>query len=245
MSKQPEMISVSVGQRDNSRADKADKILAILKDYLGDDLTRYTCLDVGCSAGAITHHLANKFRFTVGFDLDRLAIQEASANFQRDILSFGIANGALLPLSDSCVDVVICAQVYEHAADQQSLADEIWRVLRPGGVCFFSGPNRLAVMEEHYWLPFLSWLPRPLANWYMRTTKKGNVYDINPLYYWQIQDLWRKFDRYDYTPIMIKFPSKFSLNETLGLHWVSRLPLQFLAVLAVFFPNYNWILVKR
>ncbi len=63
------------------------------------------------------------------------------------------------PLEDESCDLVICAQVYEHVPDDRRLAEEVYRVLKPGGVVFFSGPNWLFPIEGHYHLPFLHWLP--------------------------------------------------------------------------------------
>jgi SAM-dependent methyltransferase len=161
------------------RERKADKILAILQDFLGANLERYTCLDVGCSRGIISATLAPHFKLMVGVDVDRPAVRLAAAakSTARNAAAgpfFAIGSGHSLPFDGGSFDVVVCAQVYEHVTDQPALAREVERVLRPGGICFFSGPNRLAVVEEHYWLPFLSWLPRPLASAYMRLFKRGD-----------------------------------------------------------------------
>jgi SAM-dependent methyltransferase len=148
-------------------------------------------------------------------------------------------------MPDASVDIVVCAQVYEHTADAPALVREVWRVLRTGGVCFFSGPNRLAIVEEHYWLPFLSWLPQRLADRYMRLFKRGERYDIDPLFYWQIRHLWGGFVIFDYTVPMLRHPDRFGLSERLGrLRWLSRLPAWLFRLLMPLLPNYNWILVK-
>ena len=125
------------------------------------------------------------------------------------------------------------------------LADEVWRVLRPGGVCFFSGPNRLALMEEHYWLPLLSWLPRPAAHLYMRAFKRGRWYDAYPRFYWQIRSLWRAFTIHDYTLPMLREPERFAVDRRFGkIAWIGRLPARLLGSLAFLVPNFNWVLVK-
>jgi SAM-dependent methyltransferase len=135
--------------------------------------------------------------------------------------------------------------VYEHVSDQQLLADEIYRVLKPGGVVFFSGPNRLAVIEDHYGLPFLSWLSLPLANAYLRITGKGNCYEENPLTLNQLKSLWRRFEVEDLTITMIQQPAVFGLErEMRGVRWISAIPRPILALLRPFFPNFNWLLRK-
>jgi len=228
-----------------SRSCKSEKVLAVLHDFLGVDLSTYTCLDIGCSQGGITHQITPHFRWTIGIDPDQGAIQDAVRSSHSENIGFAIASGYLLPFPEHSFDVVICAQVYEHVLDQPGLAREIWRVLRPGAICFFSGPNRLAFMEEHYWLPLLSWPPRPLSNLYMRLFQRGNFYDAYPLFYWQIRDLWRSFIINDYTLTLIHEPHRFATGSRLGkFAWVSRLPTWLLRMFTPLYPNYNWILVK-
>lgn len=230
---------------DPSRPLKAQKILSILQDFLGPALQTSRGLDIGCADGAITRELVSHFLYLVGSDVDRIAIDKAGT-VDLPILSFIVSDGSQLAIADGSVDVVICAQVYEHAENQQGLVDEIWRILRPGGVCFFSGPNRLAIMEEHYWLPFLSWLPRPLSNIYMRIMKRGPEYDIKPMYWWQTSKLWQRFEQYDYIEKILKNPQKFSMEKTIGslVPILRHLPAIFFGGVKFFVPNYNWILVK-
>lgn len=225
------------------REKKAEKILAILRDFLGD-LSGLKCLDVGCGQGVITAKLAEEFGFVVGMDLKRSEFHKAWCKEQQTNLQFIYADGCHLPFRTGHFDVVVCAQVYEHVRNQRMLASEIWRVLRSGGVCFFSGPNRWALIEEHYWLPFLSWLPAPLSDRYVRLLRGQPRYDVWPLSFWQLQSMWHKFLIYDYTISLLKSPERFGLSEK-ALHILRYVPTRVLSLLLPFVPNYNWILVKR
>lgn len=237
---------MSHSHRYDTRQAKSEKILAVLRQQFGADLSALHCLDVGCAIGVITAGAAPSFRFTVGIDLDLPAIQQAAAHYSSPALQFAMASGHAIPFPDNSFDVIICAQVYEHSTDQPALAAEIYRVLRPDGACFFSGPNRLWILEEHYWLPFLSWLPHPLADRYMRLFKRGPVYDAYPRTYWTIRKLWRRFQINDYTAHIIRNPQQYNLQRGLGrLSFLGRLPLGLLNLMKPFFPNYNWILVKQ
>lgn len=232
--------------RYDTRASKSEKILAILRAHLGQDLSNLTCLDVGCSNGAISVRTAGSFKRTIGIDLDAPAIAQAASEHQSDQMIFALASGHAIPFEDNSFDLIICAQVYEHSTDQPALAREVWRVLRPGGIVFFSGPNRLKIMEEHYWLPFLSWLPRPLANRYMQLFKRGKVYDAYPLTYWQIRRLWKPFRVIDYTIQILRDPAKFSMSGRLRrFTWLGKLPAGLFNLLQPVLPNYNWVLEKR
>jgi SAM-dependent methyltransferase len=227
------------------RERKYKKIITILQDFLGSDFSEYTCLDVGCSEGGITNFIADHFGTTIGIDIDKEAVNSAMKNRRSSSTSYSYANGSRLPFSNDVFDVIICAQVYEHTLQKQSLADEIWRTLRPGGVCFFSGPNRLAIMEEHYWLPFLSWFPRTIGNYYMQIFNRGTEYDAYPLFYWQIRKLWQHFIIHDYTTRMITEPEFFAIDDRFGKYsFLKNIPSAILRASTPFYPNYNWILQK-
>ena len=60
--------------------------------------------------------------------------------------------------------------------DQSIHLKEISRVLEPGGNLYIAFPNRFAVIEPHYKLPFLSWLPQQLADLYVKWTGKGKYF---------------------------------------------------------------------
>jgi 2-polyprenyl-3-methyl-5-hydroxy-6-metoxy-1,4-benzoquinol methylase len=235
---------LSLSRTPASRLDQARKIQSILHDFLGEKMGQASCLDLGCSDGSISARLAASFRSLVGIDVDQAALKSGAAG-EGSAGAFAAASGYRLPFENERFDVVICAQVYEHVSDQPALAGEVWRVLKPGGVCFFSGPNRLAFMEEHYWLPLLSWLPRPAAHLYMRAFHRGQWYDAYPRFYWQIRALWRAFTIHDYTLPLLREPDRFAIGGRFGkIAWIGRLPSPLLKSLAFLVPNYNWILEK-
>jgi SAM-dependent methyltransferase len=196
----------------------------------------------------ISNYLAPEFNSMVGVDtnLHRL-LRNGDPNFTFEgTAHFAYASGNDLPFLDCSFDIVICSQVYEHVIDQAGLANEIKRVLQPGGVCFFSGPNRLAIIEEHYWLPLLSWFPRKLSNLYMRIFNRGEFYDAYPLFYWQIRSLWRGFEIHDYNIDMLRMPDRYSVSERVNKYpWLKYVPDWVLKTIGPLYPNYNWILVKN
>ncbi len=125
------------------------------------------------------------------------------ANFQRDNLRFQVADALDLPFEDESFDVVICSHVYEHVPDPDRMFDEIFRVLRKDGICYFSAGNRLMWNEPHYNLPLLSVLPRPLAHVYIRLAGKARFYHEKHLSYWGLKSLVRRFAVTDYTQRLV------------------------------------------
>lgn len=230
----------------DSRSRKARKILAILRDHLGTDLSALTCLDLGCYAGLISNLLAKETNQVIGLDVDRAALFTGQRQKKADNLEFVLATAERLPFGDARFDVVICAQVYEHTPDPQAMMAEVWRVLKDDGVCFFSGPNRLELVEKHYRLPLLHWLPAPLASAYLRLTGKGARYDISPKTYWGLRSMLHRFDIMDYTAAILREPARYSCAEEIPLSsWVRGIPRWVWERLIWALPNYNWLLVKK
>src|SRR3546814_13212696 len=73
--------------------------------------------------------------------------------------------------------------VIEHVGNadaQRHHLVEIRRVLAPDGVVYFAAPNRWRLVEPHFRLPFLSWLPHPASDRYLRLMCRGIHYDFHP-----------------------------------------------------------------
>jgi len=126
--------------------------------------------DVGAGTGIIKNALEVEFsKSIVGFDIDYEFIIE------RDRMV--AADATRLPVPPESFDMVLLNHIYEHVTDQSALFREAYRILAPGGVAYVSAGNRLAIMEPHYRLPFLSWLPNPVADRYVRWARRGSGYE--------------------------------------------------------------------
>lgn len=227
------------------RQRKGAKVLSVLQDMMGQALANGRCLDVGCASGLLTAEIAPHVGFIVGVEYDIQAIRYAEPQHDTDLLIMQ-GDAEHLPFADASFDVVICAQVYEHVQNAEQLFREIYRVLTPTGICFFSGPNRWSLIEEHYGLPFLSWLPRSWASSYVRLAQRGSHYAERPLSYWKLRRLLARFHLVDYTLTMIKDPARFHLAADIkGMYrWATYIPRPLLWISQPLFPNYNWVLSK-
>lgn len=226
-----------------SRRKKALKILAVLRDATGPELSRLRCLDVGCAAGLISYHLAEELGQVVGLDPDGAALALAP---QRDNLFLLQADALRLPFPDRHFDVIVCAQVYEHTTDPGQMMREIHRVLREDGLCFFSGPNKSFPLEFHHGLPFIHWLPVSWASWIVRRTGRGQAFDERPLTCRGLTRLLHGFAVEDYTIPMLRDPVRFSTDDEVPLaRWMRRVPVVVWRLLYGLLPNYNWLLRKE
>ena len=101
-----------------------------------------------------------------------------------DGFNFILVNDASLPVSDASFDIVLSNHVIEHVGErpeQMRHLREIKRVLRRHGKAYLAVPNRWMLVEPHYQLAFLSWIPRSWRTPYLRATGRGEVYDCLPL----------------------------------------------------------------
>src|SRR3989344_1791188 len=127
-----------------SREEKALRIIKLLQVHLGkNNLKKLTVLDVGASTGIIDNYLSRYFKKVVGTDIDKKAIRFAQKNYHQKNLRFKIEDAMKLTFSDSFFDLVICTHVYEHVPNSQKLFQEIYRVLKPNGICYLAAINSL------------------------------------------------------------------------------------------------------
>lgn len=224
------------------RARKGIKIARVLQAVLNGRRPEII-LDIGCSNCLVLDVVRRELgsSYAIGVDMDVGAI--ATPTMERATI---VGDAQRLPLPDTSVDLVICNHVYEHVPDPEQLFAEINRVLKNDGVCYFGAASRLTVMEPHYRLPFLSWLPKPLAGLYMRLTRKGNHYYENLRTLAGIQRLISEFSVLDCTLEIIENPDKFHARDLLPQGgFLERIPLTIWRCLYWVLPSYIFILKRR
>ncbi|HEY7841657.1 MAG TPA: class I SAM-dependent methyltransferase [Gammaproteobacteria bacterium] len=228
-----------------ARERKARTMLAVLGDRFGDRLQGMRLLDLGSSTGIIGSLLADRVAEVVGLDIDAPAIERAQRHLAKDNLRFRVGDAMSLDAGDGAFDIVVCAHVYEHVPDAATMMNEIYRVLKPGGVCYFAAANRLMWMEPHYQLPLLSVLPRRLAHLYIRAAGKAEHYHELHLGYWGLKRLVRRFRVHDYTRLIVAEPDRFHAEYMLTPGSVKTRIARFVARHVYWLmPTYIWLLEK-
>lgn len=137
-------------------------------------------LEIGTGSGGIAHYFATHPTLRC----EVTAVDVVDQRLIRDGYDFRLVHDTALPFADARFDVVLSNHVIEHVgARDAQLAHlrELRRVLAPGGVGYLAVPNRWMLVEPHYRLAFLSWLPRPLRTPYLRLMRHGERYDCEPL----------------------------------------------------------------
>lgn len=230
------------------RARRAARIARVLAELGGVDLAKARVLDVGASHGLISLSLAERCDYVAGIDVDQAALRQAAREPRDpDRAGFAIASGMQLPFADASFDVVICNHVYEHVPDPMLLMAEIARVLRPAGTCYFAGGHRLQLIEPHHRLPLLSWLPRRLADAWLRALGRGQRYEEDFLPPWRLPTLFTAFgEARNVTPELLRQCARFDL----GPAWLERafgraLPRPLARAAATTLPTHVWLLRRQ
>ena len=222
-----------------SRELKALRITKTLTDFFGKDkIKSLKILDVGASTGIIDSILAKNFKEVVGTDIDKDAIKFAQKSFKRKNLKFKVDDAMKLSFKENSFDVVICTHVYEHVPSPKKLFTEIYRVLKPGGVCYLAAQNKLWPLEAHHNLPFLSYLPKKAANFYIQIFTDKKEYYEHPMSYWQLNQLLKKYKIHEYTSKILSNPKKFGYENIKFSLWPES------SVLKYFTPTLFWLLEK-
>jgi ubiquinone/menaquinone biosynthesis C-methylase UbiE len=111
----------------------------VARTVAGIDFDGKTVIDIGCGSGGatitlVTQHGAER---VVGLDVEALVCQRARARVERHRLTDRIeireVSPGPLPFEDASVDIVFSKDSIVHIPDKESLALDVFRVLRPGG----------------------------------------------------------------------------------------------------------------
>ncbi len=226
------------------RRTKARKIRSVLHHFLGrDDLHGLAALDIGCSTGFIADELAADGAKTTGADIDVPGLERARENFGGRV-EFICASGDDMPLPDNSLDIIVFNHIYEHVVNPDAVVTEIHRLLKPNGVAYLGLGNKYQIIEPHYRLPFLSWLPQRAADAYVRRSGRSEEYYENFRTRAGLKTMLRGFHVLDYTiPVMAR-PGMFgSGDQVKGL--VPKLPPVLLNGAIPIVPTFIWLASKQ
>lgn len=162
--------------RDSRRA-KAAKIAALVEQRR--PLAGARLLEIGTGGGIIASLLAEQ----VGATGEVLSVDVDDLRTITEGYEFRLVDSVDLPFDDNDFDIVVSNHTIEHVGGPEAQLvhlREIARVLRPDGVCYLASPSRWALVEPHFKVPMLSWLPPAARTRALRISRRGQVYDISP-----------------------------------------------------------------
>lgn len=224
------------------RPQKAAVIWHTLQHFCGTKIGDGIWLDIGCGSGGIAASLAPRVKQIIGIDPEPWDRWRCWMN-QHPNLSFlqGSYDRSPALVDPESIDVVVCNQVYEHVPDPEELIYFVYSILKPGGACYFAGPNLLFPIEPHVFWPFVHWLPRDLATRIMHFFGSKAILDAHSVNYWEILRLLNNFKIENAIPYILKNPCLFKKSYSSLFYWV---PARALNLLTPFSPGFVFVVHK-
>lgn len=123
-------------------------------------------LDWGCGRGRSVAMLRQEGFAAFGIDIDRAVLCNGHDLFRirgldpNQLLRHADSSG---DFADCYFEVIFSEDTLEHVADLARLAQESYRLLRPGGIAVHSFPGSRWLIEPHVRMPLVHWFPPGLA----------------------------------------------------------------------------------
>ena len=145
------------------------KRLGLIQRYT--DVQEITVLDCGCGTGQYMEALLQLGANAYGVEYDGAkvaAFQNGHPRFARRVQTGDIES---MEFPDASFDLVLLNEVLEHVPNENQALQEIYRVLKPGGMLIIFAPNRMYPFETHsvvvkygnlrlpIYFPFIPYIP--------------------------------------------------------------------------------------
>lgn len=143
-------------------------------------------LDLGAGMGGFAVAMQRAGIRIIAFDYNPAYCEIARTRARRYDLELPalVGAGEALPFAEASFHLVTCWDVLEHVQRPEHLLGEIARVLTDDGAVLITVINRLALVDPHYHLRFVNYVPRPVAETYValrQRTKRSALRDKQKL----------------------------------------------------------------
>jgi len=189
----------------DNRQQKAEKIDAVLRDYLQEEVIKgKKILDLGCGSGHVAEYFS-RANTVVAAD-----VVEQMTTAKTDSLQFIKIDSSSLPFEENSFDIVIFNHVIYCSTDQLGQLKEIYRILKKDGICYLASANRYFPVEGFTKLPLIHYLPNRLFRSLYKTIRNTDV-DLFPVGYHKLIGLIKDvgFTYREYTSEILKNPAKY------------------------------------
>ena len=106
-------------------------------------------LDIGSADGANSFAMKKLGCEVSAIEIDPVLVERFKNNPNSDGIDIRTGDARKMPFSDNMFDAAILIEVIEHIPETEGLLEEIYRVLKPGGVLCIGVPT--AYTEHLYW----------------------------------------------------------------------------------------------
>lgn len=122
----------------------------LARELLGRGLT----LEIGVGTGLVGLPLARAGIRLVGVDISRAMLRKLAEKAGPDLFPLVIADAVDLPFPDALFGAAVASHVFHLIAEWRRALDELFRVLRPGGLLLLDLGGRhdnLSDVDRHFW----------------------------------------------------------------------------------------------
>lgn len=175
--------------------EKAERLLSAIG---GNDEGFGEFLELGCGDGIVCEALARKGKRATGIDIDGDAFSNRASVAGVSFMKMDVSD---LEFRDASFDCIFSFDSFEHFGDPASALDQAIRVLRPGGLLYFSfGPlynsPRGLHSRQKLAIPYRQHLfPIDLLQTFVKTRNRGliEVEEVNTWSLGQYRRLWHLY----------------------------------------------------
>lgn len=179
-------------------------ILNVVKEKGIKDAKELKVLDVGSGDGNFSFAIEKYVKKVVAVEPDEMQYKMGIEKKEKKKSKVAMHKTLIEKFStNERFDLVFCLTVLEHMPNASNSFDHIFKLMNKGSLIYLTVPNKLWPYEYHYNLLFLSWLPLPLANLYVRIFRRGESFTDSayaPTYF-GIKSFFNKYPcKYEFVP---------------------------------------------
>ncbi|MDP4199607.1 MAG: methyltransferase domain-containing protein [Bacteroidota bacterium] len=145
-------------------------------------------LDVGCGSAWVAKAFQHSGKFVCSLDVSIVNPKKAIERYPSPDHVAIVADSYRLPFRDGSFDAIVAAEIIEHLHDPKVFAEELMRVVRPGGVVIVSTPFNERLVYEicihcHQPTPhnahLHSWTKESLTSLFIDSSIRVDFYTFN------------------------------------------------------------------
>lgn len=147
----------------------AKEVATVAEKYFNKPLDSLIVLDAGSGRGEYVLEMSQHFRKVVGVEPFEDAYLFGVKSIPKKTKNVFFYNSEIENYSSrEKYDLIVMLTVFEHLKNPKKAFDKVFSLLKKDGIIYLTAPNKYWLFEQHYGLPFLSWLPLSLANIYLK-----------------------------------------------------------------------------
>ncbi len=123
--------------------------------WLNAAVTRYVsvvpcgpAVDLGTGSGVLLPILSLHFRSVISVDIEPAFLRYLKeVPIEKGNTQYMAGNARSLPIRGDAAGLIVCSEVLEHIQDETACLNEIYRILKPGGILILSTPQPFSLLE--------------------------------------------------------------------------------------------------